>query len=132
MKKILLYLLIPVIAFAAYALYEYNRKPKPTSKIAPAYSLTSEELYNDFSVNEQSAVEKYVGKVVEVSGTIEEINTKGEQMKVVLSAADYPIGGVNCTLSERANELNVGDMITVKGHCQGMLMQVVINKAIVL
>jgi len=132
-KRTIIIILLAIISFGfGYGIYEYNRKPKGLKRVAPAFSITSDSLYEQFFANESLANEKYVGKVIEVSGKIEEITQKGEVTTIVLYAPEYPIGGVSCTMAEPTHSVSVGDIVQIKGECQGMLMQVILNKSILM
>jgi len=54
----------------------------------------------------------------------------------LLEANKDGIGGVLCTLEgsqkEKASKLEIGAMSKVKGVCTGMLMEVVLNKGVIL
>ena len=98
-------------------------------------TLTAASLYNEFSKNESQANQKWVGKVVEVKGTISSVSEAGNYVSLNLAAtAD---GGVNCSVLKKDlpgdNKFNKGDSIIVKGKCTGFLMDVnlvdcIINK----
>ena len=75
--------------------------------------------------------EKYLDKVVEITGRIEDIstNTEGRTM-VVLAAEGAMIGGVSGTLSpgftDALASYKSGSEITLKCRCTGRLMDVVL------
>ncbi len=131
MKKVFV-IILPIILLlvGAYSFHQYNRKPQGVYKTPPAYSLTSDDLYQEYVYDESKADQKYRGKVIAISGLVEEVNSNKDVMTVVLHAPEYPIGGVSCTMAEYYPDIEIGQIVQLKGECQGMLMQVIINKSI--
>ena len=100
-----------------------------------AIKVSAIQLFNDFSTNETAAQKKYVpeklgAKKVQVTGQINEIgkNTDGE-IFYTLKTSDEMFG-VKCTMSkeEEIKNAKVGDVVTVRGFCDGYNMDVIINR----
>lgn len=126
MRNILIYVALALVAAAIYGWYEYNRTV-PTLEDAKAdFTLTADELFDAFDTNEDGATAKYVGKVIEVSGTVIATEDKAEGSTVTLEASNAMVGGVNCGFGE-SPELKEGQQVTLKCACQGFLMDVVMN-----
>ncbi|MGF1564883.1 MAG: hypothetical protein ACFCUH_05925 [Flavobacteriales bacterium] len=126
MRNILLYIGVAVVAVAIYGWYEFNRTV-PTLEDAKAdFTLAADELFDAFDSDEDGATAKYVGKVIEVSGTVIAIEVKTEGSTVTLEAANAMVGGVNCAFGA-APDLKEGQQLTLKCACQGFLMDVVMN-----
>jgi glycerol uptake facilitator-like aquaporin len=89
--------------------------------------VTADQLYKAFETNEAEANKTYVGKVVEVSGTVSEVQTDSIQ-RVVLTFPDAMMGGIVINIDKRhpegIDELKTGDQATLKGFCSGFLMDV--------
>ncbi len=94
--------------------------------------VTADQLYKAFETNEADANKTYVGKVVEVSGTVSEIQSDSIQ-RVVLTFPDAMMGGIVVNIDKRhpegIDELKAGDQATLKGFCSGFLMDVQIIDA---
>lgn len=109
MKKGILVVLVLVIlgGLGAY-FYVFNKPHRDPSSETASYSLKATELANEFSANQEAANQKYVDKVVEVSGTVMEITDTYIIMDNVL----------NCSLveGEDVSGIQAGDEITVKGR----------------
>lgn len=92
--------------------------------------VTAEALYKAFETNETQANQTYVGKVVEVSGTVSEVQSDSIQ-RVVLTFPDAMMGGIIVNIDKRhpegIKELKAGDQATLKGFCSGFLMDVQIK-----
>lgn len=126
MRNILLYIGVAVVAVAIYGWYEFNRTV-PTLEDAKAdFTLTADELFDAFDGDEDGATAKYVGKVIEVSGTVIATEAKAEGSTVTLEAANAMVGGVNCAFGV-APDVKEGQQVTLKCACQGFLMDVVMN-----
>ena len=98
-----------------------------------AFSISSIELFNEFAKNENQANRKYIGKTVEVEGTIEEIDKDKNGATVLFLSSSDAMNGILCTLEPgQKDNYPVGKTIKVKGLCTGFLQDVVLNKCIVI
>ena len=116
-------LLICLAGWGLYTVYKPHRNVQGEDAVA---TLTATSLYNEFSKNETQANQKWLGKILEVKGTISSVTDAGNYVSLNLAAtAD---GGVNCSLLKSDlpsdNKFNKGDSVTVKGKCTGFLMDV--------
>lgn len=125
--KILLGVLAIGLVAGAYGIYAFNKKVPGLEKTRADYSLTADEIYSAFEMDEAAALEKFDGKVVEVSGTVLSVKTENEQNNIIIAAESAFGGGVNCSLSSPVEGIEKGMTIKIKGRCQGYLMDVVLN-----
>jgi len=99
------------------------------------FRLTVSELVNAFVTDEQKANAAYVGKVVEVRGTLKEMILNDSTL-ILLLGDSAEVTGVSCYLQKDQKEkytgLKRGDIVMVKGVCNGMLLDVVIDKGLLL
>ena len=83
--------------------------------------VTATRLMKDYENNTVAANQMYSGKVLAVSGTVEEISggTEGDALYVELRAGDFSIVGVRCYFApNRLNEvvaINKGDRVVLRG-----------------
>lgn len=94
------------------------------------YTIEASLLLKDFENNEQSAYDKYLGKVLIVEGIFNSFNKDNISITVYLKHHD-DISGVLCSFNKTMidpEKLHIGDKIKVKGICTGYLMDVVLNK----
>ncbi len=95
---------------------------KPETPIA----VSAVDLYSQFSQDRCRADKNYVDKVIEVTGTISDVQNNGSL--VVLLTTLQPIGIINCKLSlaEKEDLLRSlkGKPVTLKGKCVGFRMDV--------
>jgi len=128
----LIILLVIIIAGGIAAMsYIFRGSDKSVKNEKAVYALTSEELFTAFDENETIANEKFLGKVIEVSGEVTGIEKTENGPLVILLSASSPMGGIRCTFE--TNQENVSEKVTtgsthtVKGKCSGMLMEVVLD-----
>tara|TARA_B100000809_G_scaffold219291_1_gene226414 strand:+ start:420 stop:866 length:447 start_codon:yes stop_codon:yes gene_type:complete len=101
------------------------------SESSVAVRVTATQLFADYEANEVSADEKYKGKAVLVSGTIENIGKDLLDTMYVSLKTDNPIIGVQCMFSDEhksqlANAAK-GQRVTIKGKCDGKLGNVLLR-----
>jgi hypothetical protein len=125
-KKVFFATGIIMLMIAAMGIYKVTKPHQNVSGQQAVATLTASSLYEDFAKTEKMANKKWVGKVLEISGTISAIEETVSYYAVSLRAT--PEGGVNCSIMkkdlDRDIKLNKGDSITIKGKCTGLLMDV--------
>jgi tRNA_anti-like len=89
-------------------------------------SISSSNLYHDFATSETVANKKWVGNIIEVSGTISSVTKSGDHASISLAATTD--GGINCSMSKKETsvilKLKNGESVSLKGRCTGFLMDV--------
>lgn len=139
MKKALIIIGILAVAGGAFGYFcVYNKPHRNIAKTTPAYTLTATELTNAFSNDEAAANEKYLGKVLQVSGRIDQVVPGGEESIQIVLGTENPLATVSCNIDAHREEIlkmdpQAGRSLTVKGECTGSLMgQVVLERCVVL
>jgi len=140
MNKISKYLLFAVLGLAligAFSYFSFMNAPKASSKGKKVeVSVTATELFQQFEQDEVASNTKYMSKIIAVTGVIEEIEEDENGAIVLFLRTGDDFAGVLCTLEstqkDKASSLKIGDSVTVKGVCTGMLMEVVINKGVLM
>lgn len=128
MKRLLIIAGLLAAIGAGYGLYQFNRTSNSTIRQKPEYILKASELSTAFANDEAMANEKYLGKVIQVEGTLLGKET-GEFWVLTLEG----IGLVNIRaelLTGRQPELKTGETVKVKGVCSGSLLDVVLSDCI--
>lgn len=130
-KSILIIVAIVVIvAIVSYAGWYIFRPGDTNVKKKADFELSTAELVNAFEMNEEDANAKYLGKIIEVTGRIDDITIKDEVVSVTLKNED-DISGVICSFAQSsvsADNLKIGQTKSIKGVCSGYLLDVVLNK----
>jgi hypothetical protein len=131
MRKLILILLIVLVAGGLYGVYLYNKKPADTHDEKADFEISAVALTRAFTLDEEASNKKYVDKILQVSGTISEVDFNS--YSIILDAAD-PLASVTCSFyKEEAAalaQLKRGNTVSVKGKCTGKLTDVVLNNCI--
>ena len=133
MKKLIQFILGLILALVIIYLILISLPKAKIDNVAVDYSITAVDLYSQFLRNEEKANTTYLGKIVEVKGQIQMVEEDQAGATVLVLKGDDGFGGVMCTLAEspRSNLYEINQNVTVKGLCAGKLMDVVLNKCIV-
>lgn len=101
-------------AFFAYT--EYNRTNADINDLKVDATVSADEIFNAFEADAIAAGEKYMGKVIEVSGTV--LST---DEAIILEASAAMDGGVQASLKagEIGDKAVVGASIKLKCQCTG-------------
>ncbi len=123
------------ILLAAYAYYEYNRKAPDLKNKEAVENTTASLLLNDYASNEDSANKKYLGKIIQVKGTITEIQNQQDTSITILLGDTLQTGNVSCLMDskhlEDVRKFTLGNVVNVKGICTGFLMDVELNRCVI-
>jgi hypothetical protein len=132
--KIILAVLLIGGAVGGFVAYKMWNKPFADVSEMEGVKVNADVLYKAFESNEQQANATYVGKVVEVSGTVGEIEKTDSIARVMLTFPDAMMGAVRVTLDTRhltdADAVKSGDNATFKGFCNGYLMDVEVKDGV--
>ena len=113
--------------------YLYNKPRAAAYEASTDRQITAEQLYSEYASNEAQADSDYVNKILEVTGTVKEVQQNGNEISVLLSGGENKDGGVNCSVtSGNANLPKVGEAVRIKGVCTGLLMDVSISDATII
>jgi hypothetical protein len=134
--KIAAIIAIVALLSGSYVAYRMWNKPHADATDLPGIKVNASELVGAFEANEDSANAKYLSKVVEVSGTVAEVNDQDSILYINLTYPEAMMGGVQITVDSRSMEtarnLKEGDNVTFKGFCNGYLMDVVVKDAVLI
>lgn len=130
-KRFFFFGLIIILVVVLWLYYQYQKPRADVDTITASYSLLAKKIYQDFVANEEVANQKYVGKVLEVTGAVSEAHVTDGAAMVLLTAGDEG-GGVNCSFQKNNVIMPVkGQTITIKGRCTGFLMDVNLTEAVI-
>lgn len=130
MKRVLIALLILALIAGGIAYYQFNRTVPSLEEVEADYEMTADELYHAFDTNEKEALEKFEGKVILLSGKIIEVKKSEKGNNLTLEAEGAMLGGVNCSFDQLNANLETGQSVSLKGRCQGYLMNVILNNCV--
>ena len=133
-KKLIWSFLFAAIIIASLYLYrEYNRKPANLVNTKPAFIVTASNLVNEFEIDEAAANIKYLGKIVQVNGTAASVAySKDTLVNIMLGDGLHRVG---CQFDKRhtagLEKLQEMHTISIKGICTGYLMDVELNRCVI-
>jgi hypothetical protein len=134
--KIVAIIAVVAICSGAYVAYTMWNKPHADALDMEGIKITAAELVGAYEADEAAANAKYLSKVVEVTGSVAEVNIQDSLTFVNLSYPEAMMGGVQVTVDQRsiedAKKLKEGDNATFKGFCNGYLMDVVVKDAVLI
>ena len=119
-------------------LYMFNKPHKNIHKAKAAYKLKASELVSEFKHNEQASNEKYLGQVIQVTGEIIHVsNNANGSVSVYLEDEMFGVTGTIdqetvMEMEDYISDLKKGQILTLKGRCDGMLSDVRLSKCIIL
>ncbi len=126
-KKILGGMLVVLILGIGAVYFVFNKPHQSVDR--PDFLVSAAELITAFEEDERQANDKYLGKVVEVHGTVTEVIEKQNSF-VLLLGDTTNVSRVSCTLDgeqdSMAYGLRAGDALTLRGICSGSLLDVVL------
>jgi len=139
MKKIVY--IISIIAFLAIltALFMfikiYNKPHTDVNTSVSDYTVTIENIANDFNQNEEQANQKYLDKIIQIEGIIKNVDILDGHGTITLTDSKDPTKTVVCNMAVSENmkmiTLQQGQKITIKGICTGYLMDVMLVKTVI-
>lgn len=127
-KRTILWVGIPLLALVAFiwAWRLYHKPHESAAGETAAVTIDADSLYHQYQLDEHAADLKYMGKVIEVSGKLVEIQHSGNAEIWIVSTQPGG-GGINCQMFPGAKPEvmpKAGDVVTLKGRCTGFLMDV--------
>jgi hypothetical protein len=99
----------------------------------PDIIISADELHSAYENNEVAADAKFNGKIIQVSGVVDDIGKDiMDTIYVSLSAGgEFSFSSVQCFFADAhtsaAASLSKGDYVTIKGKCDGLMMNVLIR-----
>lgn len=115
---------------AVLAFYKTNGS---TASLKPELKTDALTLLNDYKTNETQANEKYLDKIIEVSGRITGTEYHNGNMIILLGEKgeeEY----IQCTLLQAKimdpASTDMSAEVTIRGYCAGYLLNVIVNRAV--
>lgn len=109
----------------------YNKPHTDVAKTAANFKLSSNDLLDEFILDETSADKKFANKIVEITGVVQNVSTAKGKGIITLKGQE---ANVVCQLNESENknlfQLKKGQNIVIKGQCSGFLMDVMMINCI--
>ena len=116
--------IIGILAVGLGYKFIYNKPHRNYEKAKADYSLTCQEIFSDYQNNRHVAEQKFNGKVVEISGFLNKVETPESMTIAVFALEEGMFGdeGIRCTMLLNHSEnilLYTGKVVKIKGYCTG-------------
>lgn len=125
---------ITIIGICAYFYAFYSPKPDIYSEKVEQ-KLSAKELFNKFEDNENQANKAFLGKVIEINGTLADVQKTQDNEIILILRDENQIFGVVCTMQEKKidpDKIKIGTNLTIKGICKGYLTDVIVNNCVII
>lgn len=123
LKRTLLVALAIGTVAALYAYKEFNRKNKSLHDVTAVADLQPAALIAQFSADEKKANAAYLGKAVQVTGTIKTIDKDDRGFYTIALGDNSSMSSVRCSVdsveSSKAAALLTNATVKIKGICTG-------------
>jgi len=130
MKKLLLFLFLLILVVGAFFFFRGNRSggsPATVWEQTTDVKLEATQLYADFMQDETGANEKYLNKILEVTGVVSTVQNGRGGTSVLLRTSD-PAHGVRCRFDQKPGQserkYEVGESVQFKCVCSGFVEDV--------
>jgi len=134
-KIVLVIAVFAISVISLISLYIFRETETNISNSIAEHKLSAIELFKKFEEDENQANMLYLGKIIEISGTIISIDqTENHETMLIFRESDE-IFGVLCTLAKtdkNKKKLVVGKKVKLKGVCKGYLSDVIVNNCIII
>jgi hypothetical protein len=121
LKVIILAILIVAACITMYAVMEYYRKNESLAEIKPAYTVSADNLIQEFTVNAPLAGKKYLGKVIDVHGLCKGIEQDSHGYYTVVLSGEIPGTSIRGTIDSTMNNQTLMLKPPVHINIRGML-----------
>jgi hypothetical protein len=135
MKKFIWYLLMLMVAAALIGYYYTQRDFRNDIRYIKAdINISAQDLHAAFSVDEDSANGRFLGKIIAVAGLVQSVDTLPEKTTISLDTGD-PMSAVVCEMNANIQSdftgIVRGEELTVKGECSGKLFDIILVNCVI-
>lgn len=126
LKKIIALLLVLGIAGAVYIwFFVYNKPHRDYENASADFNIEAVDCYQEFTSKASGIENIYAGKILEISGTPDKIESNDSLCVVVFVFNEGMFGdeGIRCTMLashyQKAKQLDMTKNVKIKGFCSG-------------
>ena len=134
MTKYLKFIIPVFLAAVAFGYFQYNKPHKDINKAGSDLKIEAAALFAEYSQDETTADSLYLDKIVEVSGIVKEVSPDDEGNISVTLESGEELFGVICQLDnlseQKKIDFQIGEEVSFKGICTGMLMDVLLVRCV--
>jgi len=125
---------IILICAISFAWYQYNRKPGNLLHRLPQVSVNAVVLAKDYLNDEKKANDKYLGKIVDVKGSIVAMTNQQDTLTGIELNTDDALHNISCSFNRyhipALKKVKIGDTVVIRGICTGYLVDVELNRCV--
>ncbi len=133
-KKIIIFLAVALVCLGV-TWYWYNKPRAGVGNKKTDIAINAAQLYTAYNTDEPGSDKKYLNKVIEVTGAIDDIIINGNDAIIMLGLQPEG-GGISCLFSPgdeiKNGKIKKGMQVSVKGKCAGFNMDVNLTDCIVI
>lgn len=135
MQRSIWIIVVASVVLMVGALLYYNKPHPSVVSQDPDFRLSARELVQAFVEDEAQANATYGGKLVLVSGIVKD-KLSDENGMIVVMDGTVADASVSCYLDssqiQAMQALQTGDAVAIKGICNGLMIDVIVDHAVVL
>lgn len=125
-KRIIGSIILLVVAGGSfYAYKQYSRKNKDLSNVKADIKLTAATLIREYEASDSVSNEKYLGKILEVTGNLRNVEKDGSAYYTVVLGDTTNMSSIRCSMDtthqQDAAGLEPNSSIVVRGACTGFI-----------
>lgn len=123
----------PVFVFTSFQLtekYIMNETHKETADVKADYTISADDLIQEFISNDTSTNKKYREKVLIVNGNASAVDILADStstIKFADSTGSFAIFSLEKGESEKVKNIKAGDAVSVKGVCSGSIFSEILG-----
>ena len=129
-------IVLVILGVAAYAYREYTRKPADLDTVQAEASVDAAALVQLYEKDEQQANTLYLGKAIDVTGVVSEINNQKDTSVNIMLGNKDDMHRVSCLLNinqvDKVKNIQSGQKISLRGICTGYLLDVELNRCVII
>lgn len=118
-----------IISGIVYGFYQYNKPRDSAAAGKTDLSLEAGTILHDFETNESAATIKYLGKIIEVKGRVQAIDSVSGNFSVLLATGSSAL--INCAMTGPVPAVQLKEEIRIKGRCAGYMMDVMLVDCVI-
>jgi len=135
MKKIFLFILILSVVGGLSVYYYTQRDSRNDIRYKEAAeNISATSLFESYDMNEGSANERFLGKIISVRGKILSITTELQKTTIYLDTGD-PMSSVVCEMNSNIqadfSPIKEGQDVSIKGELSGKLLDIILVNCVI-
>lgn len=127
---------IIVLTAVVYGYQEYTRTNEDLNYVKANFKIQAVDLIKEFEESEKNANEKFLDKIIAVSGTIRDMIKDDKGYYSVVLGAENSMSSVRCSMNAVPDDdtavLRKGNIIVIKGSCTGFNADELLGSDIIL